>query len=85
MSRQKTSNLFVEVLAVVIMLAFTVWISWAEGPLLALAPLTGAVWLAIQIKREGKSKTASIVVLSLAAAVLILVAVYFAWISSFTF
>lgn len=75
----------IKILAVVAMLVFTIWVSWAEGPLLAAAPLIGAIWLALQIKRDSKTKTISIAVLGLTAAVAIIVVVYFAWVSSFTF
>ncbi len=85
MSHQKISELLLKILAIVAMLIFTVWLSWAEGSLLALAPLAGAIWLASQIKRDGKSKTVSTVVVSLTVVVAIAAAAYFMWISSFTF
>jgi hypothetical protein len=83
--QKQTPSPLLTILAAGVMLVFTFWISWVEGPLLALAPLAGAIWLASQIKHGSKTKTISMVILGLVAAIVVVLVIYFVWISSFTF
>ncbi len=90
MTRLRPGYLLLTISVILLLLGFTLWASWASGPLFALLPLLFTVWFVVNSRKTDTGsikiqKRISLSVLILAGTVAYLYVVYMSWVSSYNF